>query len=502
MPLSRLVRIALAVGLTLLLVALLWAVLMLTETAFQVWERLRGGPTWFLVGYAAGFLLLSLGAGYLVWRLLWPARRARGQAAAPVPVADPAALERRLGAAEEGGVDTAQARAELRRLRQRKAAGTIYVAFFGEISSGKSSLVRALVPEAQPAVGVAGGTTRALQEYRWRSPAGDELVLTDMPGTNEVGGELEPMARDEAQRAHLVVYVCEGDLSRSQHEELKRLLDLGKPTVLALNKSDRYRPDELDLLAQRLTERLEGRPRTELVRVQAGGQREAIRLLPDGREERVTRGIPPQVEALREALQRHLDEDPEVLDRLRDSAVFRLAGTRLEGATAAHRRARAQELVTQYARKAIIGALAAVTPGTDLLIQGYLGVSLIKELARLYEVPVRQVDTDLLLDLAQRHIGRTLTLVLAVAGNALKAFPGLGTVAGGLAHAVAYGLIFDSLGRAVADSLATRGALRPAQAARSFEEYLSDDLETSARRMARLALAVRGATRDDAGPGR
>lgn len=502
MPLSRLVRVTLAVGLTLLLVVLLWALLTLTETAFAVWERLRTGPVWFLVLYGLGFLSLSLGAGYLVWRLLWPVRPAREKTPVAPPVADPAELERRLDAAEEGGISTAQARAELARLRQRKEAGTIHIAFFGEISSGKSSLVRALVPAAEPAVGVVGGTTRALQEYRWQSPAGDELILTDMPGTNEVGGELDQTAREEAQRAHVVVYVCEGDLSRSQHQALNRLLDLGKPTVLALNKSDRYRPEELDQLAERLGERLAGRARTELVRVQAGGQREAIRLLPDGREERVLREIPPQVEALREALQRHLDEDPGILERLRDSAVFLLAGTRLEDATAAHRRGKAEELVTQYARKAIIGALAAVTPGTDLLIQGYLGVSLIKELARLYEVPVRQVDTDLLLDLAQRHIGRTLTLVLAVAGNALKAFPGVGTVAGGLAHAVAYGLIFDSLGRAVADTLATRGAIRPAQAARSFEEYLSDDLETSARRVARLALAVRGATRDEAGPGR
>lgn len=502
MPLSRLVRITLAVGLTLLLVALLWAILMLTGTAFQVWDRLSSGPIWFLILYGLGFLLLSLGAGFLVWRLLWPARSRPVKTPALPPEPDPTRLEQRLTTAEGSGVDTTLARAELARLQRRKAAGTIHIAFFGEISSGKSSLVRALVPEAQPAVGVAGGTTRALQEYRWLSPAGDALVLTDMPGTNEVGGELDQTARDEAQRAHVLVYVCEGDLSRSQHQELMRLLDLGKPTVLALNKSDRYRPDELDLLARRLTERLGGRPRTELVRVQAGGQREAIRQLPDGSEERVVRAIPPEVGSLREALQRHLDEDPVVLERLRDSAVFVLAVTRLEDATAVHRRARAQELVTQYARKAMIGALAAVTPGTDLLIQGYLGMGLIKELAKLYEVPVRQVDTDLLLDLAQQHIARTLTLVLAVAGNALKAFPGMGTVAGGLAHAVAYGLIFDSLGRAVADTLASRGAIRPAQAARHFEEYLSDDLETSARRMARLALAVRGATRDDAPPGR
>ena len=36
-------------------------------------------------------------------------------------------------------------------------------------------------------------------------------------------------------------------------------------------------------------------------------------------------------------------------------------------------------------------------------------------------------------------------IVLAVAGNALKAFPGLGTLGGGVLHAFAYALIFDSM---------------------------------------------------------
>ena len=57
--------------------------------------------------------------------------------------------------------------------------------------------------------------------------------------------------------------------------------------------------------------------------------------------------------------------------------------------------------------------------------------------------------------------------LLAVAGNALKAFPGVGTIAGGLTHAVAYGLIFDALGNGLRSSLDEGGALRPAAAARN-----------------------------------
>jgi hypothetical protein len=102
------------------------------------------------------------------------------------------------------------------------------------------------------------------------------------------------------------------------------------------------------------------------------------------------------------------------------------------------------------------------------------------------------MDTDRLLELVQRRVGRAHTLVLAIAGNALKAFPGAGTLAGGLLHAVAYGLVFDSLGKAVARSLETRGELHPVQAADTFRETLVEDLESSARRFAKLALRERG----------
>jgi len=227
------------------------------------------------------------------------------------------------------------------------------------------------------------------------------------------------------------------------------------------------------------------------VAVQAGGKREALLVHPDGREETVVRDMPPRVDALAAALQRHLDADPAVLEQLRDTSVFVLVSRKLDAAQERFRRERAAGITTSYSRKAMIGAMAAVTPGSDLIIQGYLGVAMVKELAALYEVPVRQMDTDLLLRLIQKKVARTTAIMLAVAGNALKSFPGIGTLAGGIAHAAAYGMIFDALGRAVAQSLESRGDLRPAQAAQVFEEQISEDLEASARRFARLALDLR-----------
>lgn len=479
-------RIVVALLLSLGLAALLILILYLTDLGFAVWERLATAPTGFVVAYALLIALVAGGGGWLIWRLLAPSPAP--PSAPPAPTAPPAEpeLTARLETAAEQGVDVAALRAELDELARRRAAGRIVVALFGEVSAGKSSLIRALLPDAAVAVDVLGGTTRTVTQHTWTSPAGDALVLADVPGTNEAGGALDTLARAEAERAHLVIYVCDGDLTRDQAAQLDALLALGKPLLLALNKTDRYSADERAQVEARLRERLAGR--AELVGVQAGGSEEVLRVLPDGREEWLTRPRPAEVEALRAALQRQLDADPAALEQLRDLAVFSVLARRLERSVAAHRRERGDALVQGYARKAVFGALAAVGPGTDVLIQGYLGVAMLKDLCALYEVPAREVDLQRFVELASGHVKRNLNLLLALAGNVFKAFPGVGTVVGGMLHAVAYGLIFESLGRAVVRSLETRGELAAAPVLRLFEDDLREHLETRARRLAGLVV--------------
>ena len=120
-----------------------------------------------------------------------------------------------------------------------------------------------------------------------------------------------------------------------------------------------------------------------------------------------------------------------------------------------------------------------------------LGTRMVKSLCELYEVPVREIELQKTLTLTTEQARTALPLLLAVAGNAAKAFPGIGTLAGGLMHAVAYGLIFDALGRAVARTLETRGALRPAPTSLLFKDNLASDVESQARKLLRLALDVK-----------
>ena len=111
-----------------------------------------------------------------------------------------------------------------------------------------------------------------------------------------------------------------------------------------------------------------------------------------------------------------------------------------------------------------------------------------QELCKLYGAAPRDLDIEEFLNLSQSRVGRALPLSLAVAGNGLKAFPGVGTVAGGLVHAVAYGLIFDALGRSLVLTLSRHGELVPDVASKEFEEGISEHIEAGVRRVAEMAL--------------
>lgn len=485
LPVRLLLAVAVSIGLAALLLLLLYA----TQLGFEVWTHLRDSPYWFAAAYVVVLGGMAALGVWIVWRLLVPRTEARRpRPAPPEPPRSSEEITARLEAAEAIGADVKAVRRELEVLNTRRKTGEIHVALFGQISTGKSSLVRALLPDASPTVDPRGGTTRAITHYTWTSRARDRLVLTDLPGLNEPGGTLSALTREEAQRAHVVVYLVDGDLTRDQYIELQDLLALDKPTIVALNKSDLYTPDELEQVRRRVLSRVARGDRLEVVTVSAGAMQEVMRVTPDGREEIVLRELRPRIEPLVEAIQRRIDQDMDALEQLRDASTFVLAGRKLDEAVAARRREQAEALVKEYSRKAVLGAMAAITPGSDLVIQGYLGVQLVQRLCGVYDAPARDINVSQFLEMASRRVGKTLPIFLAIAGNGLKAFPGVGTLTGGLIHAVAYGLIFDSLGRAVSETLATRGSLPAAPALRRFEETLSEDLEARARRLAALAL--------------
>lgn len=492
---DRRIRLVLAAVVLVALVLFAGALLAVADTVLSIVQRLREGPAWTYYGFIALLAVGGAAAAWLLWWLLAPPRR--GRAAPPQQGRlDEGALREQLARERAAGTDTSAVERELAELARRRDGGRLYIAMFGEASAGKSSLVRSLVPGAEPETGVTAGTTRSVRHYRWSLASGDAVELADVPGSGDER-ELGEAALEEAVRAHLVIYVCDGDLSRSQFADVEALAAIGKPLVVAVNKADWYSEQDLQKVVARLAERLAHlQPPPEVVPVVAGGTERVLQADDQGGEVARERPRAPRVEPLREALQAKIESDPAALDALRDASVFRLAAVQLETAAGRRRREEADKLVSDYTKKAVIGALAAVTPGTDVLIQGYLGTALVKALCKVYDVPARDIDIQRFLDIAQGYVGRALPLLLAISGNVLKAFPGVGTVAGGAVHAVAYGIIFDAMGKGLANSLETTGDLRPAAAARKVGDQFGEDIGKKARQLARLALEARRAGRD------
>src|SRR5512141_1938304 len=281
---SRPLRLLFFALLALAAAALLWVLFGTLRSAVALWRELRDLPGWMQIAVAACVAVAVCTLAFFGWRILHPrARKAR-----PVAAPTRAQVDERVARLNVQHADTASLQSELEELDRRARSEELYVAVFGEISSGKSSLVRALVPHAAVQTDVLGGTTRAVTHYR--GTLGDTaLVFADVPGSHEASGAVrEQLARDEALRAHVVAYVCAGDLTRDQDAELRWLRGFGKPLLLVLNKADQFRDGERQALERALRERYRDVTDMQLV-VSAGGSESFERQLPDGRREQVRR---------------------------------------------------------------------------------------------------------------------------------------------------------------------------------------------------------------------
>src|SRR5688572_6258531 len=130
--------------------------------------------------------------------------------------------------------EKAKLRAELAGLRDmhdKLQSGRVEIVVFGEISTGKSALINALVGQAVASVDVRGGWTKEIWHVEWNG-AGyvlpglgqSQVVLIDTPGINEVGGSARgEMAREAAQRSDLILFVTDSDLNDTEHGNLVQL---------------------------------------------------------------------------------------------------------------------------------------------------------------------------------------------------------------------------------------------------------------------------------------
>ncbi len=483
---SRLPLRLIFLALVLIGAALLIGLLITTlNGVLELYARIAALPLWLRLPLIAACALALLLIAWFAWRFMRGGRKVESRSRA-VPTRE--VVDVRIERLRQRHAETRELEAELAELDRRRSSEEVYVAVFGEISTGKSSLIRALAPQAAPDIDVRGGTTRIVEHHIGNLGDSRGLILADVPGSREIDGNIrEQLARDEALRAHAVVYVCTAELTRAQHVELEWLVGFGKPLVLALNKVDLYSDAERDALLARLHESWDGKV-DAVVAISAGGSESFERIAADGRRERVERERLPEIADLRHMLVRLTASGAQALEPARQSAVLAEVNRRGEVLARDTAAMESERTITRYTRRAVVGAMAAVMPGSDILIQGALGTAMVRELARIHEVPVRELEIESMVSRLGLTVRNTAAVVLAIAGNAFKAFPGLGTLGGGVLHAIAYGLVFDSVGHALAATLAERAEFDAEEIERKVRMMLTEPARDRMERVARLVI--------------
>ncbi len=376
-----------------------------------------------LVGPVA--LLLVLGAALLMVQLGWPWFRAlrgrRGQSGAASEASAPS--NRRQAAAQQleaidqtlERIRDSVAREALRQQQQRMATelerGDLVVVVFGVGSTGKTSLIRALLRELVGEVGAAMGSTTTSARYRLRLRGLTRAIwLVDTPGLLESGidgAERGRRAREQASRADLLLVVVDGDLRAAEAELIQALASLGKRLLLVLNKCDLRGEQE----EQRLLQRLRSRCRDHRSPDDGVAARAAPQTVPR------PGGPPlqprPEVEALlrRMAAVLHADGEELIADNL--LLQSRHLGEASRRLLAEQRRQDGTAVVERYGW--ISAGVLAVTPlpGVDLLAAAAVNAQMVVEIARVYDIQLgRETAQELALS-----VGRTLAGLGLVKGG-------------------------------------------------------------------------------------
>ena len=155
---------------------------------------------------------------------------------------------------------------QLSEMYDKATGGRVEIVIFGEISTGKSAMINALIGRHVADVDVQGGWTKQVWGTNWEGaghvvPGLDksELVLVDTPGINEVGGaDRAELAETTARKADLILFVTDSDLNDTEYSALVTFAAVQKPIILVFNKVDLYEKDDLDSLMEIVQKRDEG----------------------------------------------------------------------------------------------------------------------------------------------------------------------------------------------------------------------------------------------------
>jgi hypothetical protein len=282
---------------------------------------------------------------------------------------------------------------QLQDMYDKVTQGRVEIVIFGEISTGKSALINALIGRAVAEVDVQGGWTKQVWGTSWDGAGhrihgleDSEIVLVDTPGINEVGGVgRAELAETTARKADLILFVTDSDLNDTEYSALVTLAAVQKPIILVFNKRDLYDRNELDSLLELIRQRVAlFVPPGQIVTTMAD-PREVEYLVeqPNGSTVQEWRKPEPDVEQLKTLILHTLERDGMGLMALNAALYAADKSDKIASVRVQMRNQKADQVIwTSAATKAVVVALAP--PVVDIVSGIAIDTVMIVTLSRVY----------------------------------------------------------------------------------------------------------------------
>lgn len=341
---------------------------------------------------------------------------------------------------------------QLQDMVAKLTAGRVEIVVFGEISTGKSAMINALVGESVAAVDVQGGWTKEVWQLPWNGCgycvpglAGSQVVLVDTPGLNEVGGqERTEIAKQAADRADLVLFVSDSDLNDTEFSALVTVAAAQKPLVLILNKIDLYSDDQRKRLLEVLRERTVGLLPPEQIVTTAADPREREYIIEsaDGSTRSEWRKPKPDVEALKAAILSVLERDGLALITLNAAMYAADKSDRIATLRVQLRNRQAQQTIWSYAVLKAAAVALNPAPVLDVLGGSAVDATMVATLSHIYGLQMSWMHARRLVVSILKAAGWVMAgeLLTSAASSAFKAVTiGHGTVLTALPQGAAAG---------------------------------------------------------------
>ena len=339
--------------------------------------------------------------------------------------------------------------------------GHLHLSVFGRVSTGKSSLLNALIGEARFSVSPIHGETRYSSMEAWDEVDAGGVFLIDTPGLDEAGGEdREALAKEVAGRSDLVVFVVDSDVTETELEALKAVLAQGRPVIVALNKSDLYTGSEIDALLGSIRAKTHGliEPGHVIVACAQPRAQTLMEIDASGKEITTERTRDPDVADLRLKLWEILEAEGKTLAALNASLFAADLSDQVGRRIFAARRELGDRLVRTYCiGKGVAVALNPV-PVADLFAAAFIDVGMVVHLSRVYDLPLTRKEAGSIVRVIIAESAALMTTVWALhlVSSALKVGTlGLSTIlTAGAQGAIAYYstyLVGEAAGKYLAD---------------------------------------------------